>query len=80
MKLFKFPPKGTLKNHTLLKPTEDSSPKYDEMKYISFWVSNLEDMIKGNVKIDDLAKFEKKMASKEDIKGMASKDDLQRDD
>ena len=34
-------------------------------------------MIKGNVKIDDLVKLEKKMASKEDLKGMARKEDLQ---
>ena len=46
------------------------------MEEISFRVSKLEDMIKGNVKIDDLAKLEKKMACKEDLKGMASKEDL----
>ena len=34
-------------------------------------------MIKGNVKIDEFAKLEKKMATKEDLKGMASKEDLQ---
>ena len=56
------------------------------MEDISFRVSKLEGMIKGNVKIDDFAKLEKKMAtkqylkgmdSKEDIKGMASKEDIQ---
>ena len=43
------------------------------MEDISFRVSKLEDMIKGNVKIDDLVKLENKMDSKEDIKGMARK-------
>ena len=47
------------------------------MEDISFRVSKLEDMIKGNVKNDDFAKFEKKIATKEDSKGMASKEDLQ---
>ena len=69
-------PKGSGKNHTPLKPWEDSSPTYDKMEDISFRVSKLEDMIKGNVKIDDFAKLEKKMATKEDLKGMASKEDL----
>ena len=46
------------------------------MEGISFRVSKLEDMIKGNVKIDDLVKLEKKMASKEDLKRMDSKEDL----
>ena len=46
------------------------------MEHISFRVSKLEDMIKGNVKMDDLVKLENKMASKEDLKGMASKEDL----
>ena len=55
-------PKGSGKNHTPLKPPEDSSPKYEEMEDISFRVSKLEDMIKGNVKIDDFSKWEKKMA------------------
>ena len=72
MILFKIPPKGSGKNHTPLKPQEYSSPTYEEMKDISFRVSKLEDMIKGNVKIDDFAKLEK-MATKEDLKGMASK-------
>ena len=54
-------------------PPEDSSPTYDEMEDISFRVSKLEDKIKGNVKIDDLVKLGNKMASKEDIKGMARK-------
>ena len=47
------------------------------MKDISFRLSKLEDMIKGNVKINEFAKLEKKMATKEDLKGMASKEDLQ---
>ena len=47
------------------------------MEDISFRVSKLEDMIKGNVKIDDLVKLEKNMASKEDFKGMSRKEDLQ---
>ena len=46
------------------------------MEEISLRVSNLEDMIKGNVKIDDFAKLEKKMATKEGLKGMASKEYL----
>ena len=56
------------------------------MEDISFRVSKLEYMIKGNVKMDDLVKLENKMArqedlkrmdSKEDLKGMARKEDLQ---
>ena len=47
------------------------------MEDISFRVSKLEDMIKGNVKIDDFTKLEKKMSYKEDLKGMASKEDFQ---
>ena len=47
------------------------------MEDISFRVSKLEDMIKGNLKIDDFAKLDKKMATKEDIKGMDSKEYLQ---
>ena len=43
------------------------------MEDIYFRVSKSEDMIKGNVKINDLVKMEKKMASKEDIKGMDRK-------
>ena len=66
-------PKGSGKNHTPLKTPEDSSLTYEEMEYISFRVSKLEDMIKGNVKIDDLAKLENKMATKEDLKGTDSK-------
>ena len=46
------------------------------MEDISFRVSKLEDMIKGNVKIYDLVKLENKMASKEYLKRMASKEDL----
>ena len=68
-----MPSKGSINNHTPLKPTEDLSPTYDEMEDVSFRVSKLEDMIKGNVKMDDLVKLEKKMASKEDLKGMARK-------
>ena len=64
-------------NHAPLKPPEDSSPTYKEIEDISFKVSKLEDMIKGNVKIDDFAKLEKKMATKEDLKGMASKEYIQ---
>ena len=76
MILLKITPKGSGKNHTPLKPAEDSSLKYYEMEDISFRVSKTEDMIKGNVKIDDLVKLENKMASKEDLKRMASKEDL----
>ena len=47
------------------------------MEDISFRVSKLEDMIKESVKIDDFAKLEKTMATKEDLKGMASKEYLQ---
>ena len=43
------------------------------MEYISLRVPKLEDMIKGNMKIDEFAKLEMKMATKQDIKGMASK-------
>ena len=50
---------------------------YEEMKDNYFRVSKLEDMIKGNVKMDDLVKLENKMASKEDLKEMGSKEDLQ---
>ena len=46
------------------------------MEDVSFIVSKLEDMIKGNVKIDDLVKLEKNMASKEDLKGKDGKEDL----
>ena len=71
-----MPPKGSGKNHTPLKPPEDSSPTYEEKEDISFRVSKLEDMIKGSVKIDDFVKLEEKMATKEDLKEMASKEDL----
>ena len=47
------------------------------MEDLYFRVSKLEDMIKGNEKINGFAKLEKKMATKEDLKGMASKADLQ---
>ena len=59
-----MPPKGSGKNHTPLKPPKDSSSTYDEMEDISFRMSKLEDMIKGNVKMDVLVKLENKMASK----------------
>ena len=49
--MFKIPPKVSVNNHTPLKPPEDSSLTYDEMEDISFRVSKLEDMIKGNVKL-----------------------------
>ena len=71
--MFKIPPKGSGKNHTPLKLTKDSSPTYDEMNDMSFRMSKLEDMIKGNVRMDELIKLENKMASKEDHKGMATK-------
>ena len=71
--MFKIIPKGSGQNRTPLKPPKDSSPTYDEMEDISFRVSKLEDMIKGNLKIDDLVKLENKMASKEDLKGMTRK-------
>ena len=74
--MFKIPPKGHVNNHTPLKPIEDSSLTYDEMEDVSFRVSKLEYMIKGNVKMDDLVKLENNMSIKEDIKGMASKEDL----
>ena len=61
--MFKTPQKVCGKNHTQIKPPEDSSLTYDEMEDISFRVSKLEDMIKGNVKIDYLVKLENKMAS-----------------
>ena len=71
--MFKITPKGSGKNQTPLKLPEDLSPTYDEMEDISFRVSKLEDMIKGNVKIDNLVKLENNMASKEDLKGMDRK-------
>ena len=46
------------------------------MEDISFTVSKLEDMIKGNVKIDDLFKLKNNMPSKDDLKRMASKEDI----
>ena len=76
--MLKIPPKGSGKNHTPLKPPEDSPSTYEEMEEICFRVSKLEDMIKGNVKIDDFAKLEKNMATKEDLKGMSSKEDPKR--
>ena len=66
-------PKGSGKNHTPLKSPKDSSSTYNGMEVISFRVSKLEYMIKGNVKIDDLVKLENKMVGKDNLKGMASK-------
>ena len=60
-------PKGSGKNHTPLKPPEDSSLIYDESEDISFRVPKLEDMIKGMAIKDDIKGI------KEDIKGMVSK-------
>ena len=71
-----MPPKGSGKNHTPLKHPENSSPPYDGVEDITFRVSKLEDMIKGNVKIYDFPKLEKKMATKDDLKGMAGKEDI----
>ena len=71
--LLKIPPKWSGRNHTPLKTQEGSSLTYEEMEDISFRVSKLEDVIKGKVKIDDFAKLEKNMATKEDLKGMARK-------
>ena len=76
MILLKIPPKGSVKNNTPLKFSEDSSLTYEEMEDICFRVSKLEDMIKGNAQIDDFVNLEKEMVSKEDIKGMAIKEDL----
>ena len=64
--LFKIIPKWTGKNHAPLKPPEDSSLAYDESEDMSFRVSKLENMIKANVKMDDLVKLENNMASKKD--------------
>ena len=77
MILLKIPPKWSGKNHTPLKPPEGSSSTYEEIEDISFRVSKLEDIIKGNVKIDEFAKLEKKTPTKEDIKRMDSKEDIQ---
>ena len=49
-----MPLKGSGKNHTPLKPHEDSCLAYDEMEDLSFRVSKLEDMMKGVVKSVDL--------------------------
>ena len=74
--LFIIPPKGSGKIQTPLKPPNDSSPTYNEMEDISFRVSKLEDIIKGNVKRDDLVKMENNISSKDDLKGMDNKEDL----
>ena len=58
MILLKIPPKGNGNNNTPLKPQKGSSPTYEEMEDISFRVSKLKEMIKGNLKIDDFAKLE----------------------
>ena len=76
MILLKVPHNGSGKHQTPLKPLEDSSSTYEEMEYISFRVSKLDDRIKGNVKIDDFSKFEKNMDKKEYLKGMDSKEYL----
>ena len=73
MILLKIPPKVSGNNRTPFKPLKDLSLTYEEIEDISFRVSKLENMIKGNVKIDDFAKFEKKMDTKEDLKGIPSK-------
>ena len=62
--LLKIPPKGSGKNHTPIKPLEDSSLTYNKSEDISFRVSKLEDMIKG-------------MVSKDDLKVMTNREDLQ---
>ena len=59
--MLKIPPKGSGNNQTPLKPTDDSSLTYDEIEDISFRVSKLEDMIKGNVKIVDIVKLKNTM-------------------
>ena len=59
-----MPPKCSGKNHTPIKPLEDSSLTYDKIEDISFRVSKLEDMIKGIVVMDELFKFKNKMTSK----------------
>ena len=53
-------------------------PRHTMKWKTSFRVSKLEDMIKVNVKMDDLVKLENNMASKENLKGMSSKGDLKR--
>ena len=42
-----MPPKGSGKNHTPLKPSEDSSLNYDENEDLTFQVYKLEDLLKG---------------------------------
>ena len=74
--MLKITPKVSGKNHSPLKPLEDSSLTYDEMEDIYFRVSKLEDMIKGNVKMKNLVKLENNMASKYDLKGMDTKEDF----
>lgn len=53
--LFHMAPKCHSKNnHTPVKPLEDSSMTYDESEDLSFWISKLEQQIKGSTKIVDL--------------------------
>ena len=59
-----MPLKGSGNNINPLKPLEGSSPAYEEMEDISFRVSKLEDIIKGNEKIDDFAKLENKISKR----------------
>ena len=62
--LFHREPKCGEKIHTSIIPLEYSSLTFDESEALSFRVSKLEDTIKG-------------MANKHDLKGMASKDEIQ---
>lgn len=56
-----MPPTNSGKNHTPLKPLEDSSLTYDESEDLSFRVSKLEDMIKESVKTIDLLNLKDKI-------------------
>ena len=47
--------------HTLDKPLEDSSSTHEENEDLSFRVSQLEDMIKGYVRMVDLFNLEERM-------------------
>ena len=69
-------PKVCGEKHNLDKPLEDSSMTYDEEQYLSFWMSKLEQQIKGLVKIvyfDNLqGEFERRMGNLEkNIKDLA---------
>ena len=48
-------------NHTPIKPLEDSSLTFDESEDLSFWLSKLEDMVKGTGSKVDLVNLETKM-------------------